>query len=72
MNIGIGDRIKDAKGLSFLMTQSSHFCCIFVSLTFSDLKAGRNALQEEVIPRLRNSVKMRGCLPATQVNLTLK
>ena len=36
------------------MTQSSRTFRIFVSSTFSDLKAERNALQEEIFPRLRD------------------
>ena len=34
---------------------------IFVSSTFSDLKAERNALQERVFPRLRDLVVAHGC-----------
>jgi hypothetical protein len=36
------------------MTQSSRTFRIFVSSTFSDLKAERNALQVRVFPRLRD------------------
>ena len=35
------------------MTQSTRTFRVFVSSTFSDLKAERNALQEQVFPRLR-------------------
>ena len=34
---------------------------IFVSSTFSDLKAERNALQEKVFPRLRDLASVHGC-----------
>lgn len=34
---------------------------VFVSSTFSDLKAERNALQEKVFPRLRNLAEAHGC-----------
>jgi len=35
------------------MTQQARTFRVFVSSTFSDLKAERNALQERVFPRLR-------------------
>ncbi len=35
------------------MARSSRTFRIFISSTFSDLKAERNALQERVLPRLR-------------------
>jgi hypothetical protein len=35
------------------MTRASRTFRVFVSSTFSDLVAGRNALQREVWPRLR-------------------
>jgi hypothetical protein len=34
---------------------------VFVSSTFSDLKAERNALQEKVFPRLRKMCAAHGC-----------
>ncbi len=43
------------------MTQSSRTFRIFVSSTFSDLKAERNALQEKVFPRLRDLASDHGC-----------
>ena len=38
------------------MSQTSRTFRIFVSSTFSDLVAERNALQERVFPRLRDAV----------------
>ncbi len=43
------------------MAQSSRTFRIFVSSTFSDLKAERNALQEKVFPRLRDLATAHGC-----------
>lgn len=43
------------------MTPTSRTFRIFVSSTFSDLKAERNALQEQVFPRLRDLATARGC-----------
>lgn len=43
------------------MTQSARTFRIFVSSTFTDLKVERNALQEEVFPRLRDLVAAHGC-----------
>ena len=43
------------------MAQSSRTFRIFVSSTFSDLKAERNALQEKVFPRLRDLAAAHGC-----------
>jgi tetratricopeptide (TPR) repeat protein len=43
------------------MTQTSRNFRIFVSSTFSDLKAERNALQERVFPRLRDLAASHGC-----------
>ena len=43
------------------MTQSSRTFRIFVSSTFSDLKAERNALQEKVFPRLKELAESHGC-----------
>lgn len=43
------------------MTQSSRTFRVFVSSTFSDLKAERNALQERVFPRLRELCSQHGC-----------
>ena len=43
------------------MLQSSRTFRIFVSSTFSDLKAERNALQEKVFPRLRDLAAEHGC-----------
>jgi WD40 repeat protein len=43
------------------MAQSSHTFRIFVSSTFSDLKAERNALQEKAFPRLRDLATTHGC-----------
>lgn len=34
---------------------------VFVSSTFSDLKAERNALQEQVFPKLRDLCQKHGC-----------
>ncbi len=44
------------------MAQSSRTFRVFVSSTFSDLKAERNALQEKVFPRLRELATAHGCL----------
>ncbi len=41
--------------------QSSKTFRVFVSSTFSDLKAERNALQEQVFPKLRVLCKQHGC-----------
>jgi len=41
--------------------QTSRTFRIFVSSTFSDLKAERNALQERVFPRLRSLAESHGC-----------
>jgi len=35
------------------MAQASHTFRVFISSTFNDLKAERNALQEKVYPRLK-------------------
>jgi len=43
------------------MPQSSRTFRVFVSSTFSDLKAERNALQEKVFPRLRELAMSHGC-----------
>src|SRR5512137_2745640 len=43
------------------MAQYTHTFRIFVSSTFSDLKAERNALQERVFPRLRELAAKHGC-----------
>ena len=43
------------------MPQSSRTFRIFVSSTFSDMKAERNALQEKVFPRLRDLAAAHGC-----------
>ncbi len=43
------------------MPQTSRTFRIFVSSTFSDLKAERNALQEHVFPRLRELCQRHGC-----------
>jgi WD40 repeat protein len=43
------------------MAQTSRTFRIFVSSTFSDLKAERNALQEKVFPRLRDLAVGHGC-----------
>ncbi len=43
------------------MPQSSRTFRIFVSSTFSDLKAERNALQEKVFPRLKELAESQGC-----------
>jgi tetratricopeptide (TPR) repeat protein len=43
------------------MTASARTFRIFVSSTFSDLKAERSALQERVFPRLRQLCVARGC-----------
>ncbi len=42
------------------MPQSARVFRIFVSSTFSDLKAERNALQERVFPRLRQLAQQHG------------
>ena len=41
--------------------QTSRTFRIFVSSAFSDLKAERNALQEKVLPRLRDLAISHGC-----------
>jgi WD40 repeat protein len=41
--------------------QSSRTFRVFVSSTFSDLKAERNALQERVFPKLREMCEQHGC-----------
>ena len=43
------------------MTKTSRTFRIFVSSTFSDLKAERNALQQKVFPRLRDLAMSHGC-----------
>ncbi len=43
------------------MAQSTRTFRIFVSSTFSDLKIERNALQEQVFPRLRELAAQHGC-----------
>ena len=43
------------------MTQASRTFRIFISSTFSDLKAERNALQDRVFPRLRTLATTHGC-----------
>ena len=43
------------------MAQSTRTFRLFVSSTFSDLKAERNALQEKVFPRLRDLAAAHGC-----------
>jgi hypothetical protein len=43
------------------MVQPGKIFRVFVSSTFSDLKAERNALQERVFPRLRALTVARGC-----------
>ena len=43
------------------MTQQSRTFRVFVSSTFSDLKAERNALQERVFPELRKLAAEKGC-----------
>ena len=43
------------------MAQTSRIFRVFVSSTFSDLKAERNALQEKVVPRLRDLAIAHGC-----------
>ncbi|KPL70769.1 hypothetical protein ADN00_18000 [Ornatilinea apprima] len=43
------------------MSQTAHVFRIFVSSTFSDLKAERNALQARVFPRLREFAETYGC-----------
>jgi WD40 repeat protein len=43
------------------MPQSARTFRIFVSSTFSDLKAERNVLQEKVFPRLRDLAVAHGC-----------
>jgi len=48
-------------GRIFFMAQSSRTFRVFVSSTFSDLKAERNALQENVFPRLRELAAAHGC-----------
>jgi hypothetical protein len=41
--------------------QSSRTFRVFVSSTFSDLKEERNALQEQVFPKLRDLCEQHGC-----------
>ena len=41
--------------------QTSRTFRIFVSSTFSDLKAERDALQKKVFPRLRELCQAHGC-----------
>ena len=43
------------------MAQASKTFRIFVSSTFSDLRAERNALQQQVFPRLREFCMQHGC-----------
>lgn len=43
------------------MIQSTRIFRVFVSSTFSDLKAERNALQEKVFPRLKELCTQHGC-----------
>ncbi len=43
------------------MAQATRTFRIFVSSTFSDLKAERNALQKHVFPRLRELCARHGC-----------
>ena len=43
------------------MAQQARTFRVFVSSTFSDLKAERNALQERVFPRLRQLAAEHGC-----------
>jgi NACHT domain- and WD repeat-containing protein len=43
------------------MPQSSRTFRVFVSSTFSDLEAERNALQKQVFPRLRDLATSHGC-----------
>ena len=43
------------------MPQAGRTFRVFVSSTFSDLKAERNALQEQVFPRLRDLAQAHGC-----------
>lgn len=43
------------------MPQASKTFRIFVSSTFSDLKAERNALQKHVFPKLRELCAQHGC-----------
>ncbi len=43
------------------MAQAGKTFRVFVSSTFSDLKAERNALQEKVFPKLRALCMQRGC-----------
>ena len=43
------------------MAQATRTFRIFVSSTFSDLKAERNALQDRVFPRLRELCAAHGC-----------
>jgi hypothetical protein len=49
---------EQSRGL--LMPQASRTFRIFVSSTFSDMKAERNALQEHVFPRLRELCMQHG------------
>ena len=43
------------------MAQTSRTFRVFVSSTFSDLKAERNRLQQDVFPRLRDLAAEHGC-----------
>lgn len=43
------------------MIQSTRSFRVFVSSTFSDFKAERNALQEKVFPRLKELCTQHGC-----------
>ena len=43
------------------MAQAGRTFRLFVSSTFSDLKAERNALQQEVFPKLRELCMQHGC-----------
>lgn len=43
------------------MAQAGKTFRVFVSSTFSDLKTERNALQENVFPKLRELCMQRGC-----------
>ena len=43
------------------MPRRSRIFRVFVSSTFADLKAERNALQEHVFPKLRRLCERHGC-----------
>ena len=43
------------------MAQATRTFRIFVSSTFSDLRAERNALQKDVFPKLRELCMQHGC-----------